>query len=99
MPDLLEPEQFQEALVQCDGWVGTRESGISKTFTFANFREAMEFVNLVADEAEKLRHHPDISITWATVDLSIISHAAHGVTQTCFDLAHRIDELRRPPTS
>lgn len=95
MSPLLEPERFREELAAVGGWDGTSEGGISKQFTFQNFAEAMRFVNQVAEIAEAMRHHPDISISWATVDLSIVSHAARGVTQACFDLARRIDEICR----
>jgi 4a-hydroxytetrahydrobiopterin dehydratase len=92
MADVLQPDALHHALdAQLTGWAGTTDAGIEKTYRFADFAEAMRFVNRVADIAERLNHHPDIQISWATVSLRIVSHAAGGVTQQCLELAGGID--------
>ena len=60
---------------------------------FANFVEAMEFVNSVAELAEGAGHHPDIDIRYNKVRLALISHDAGGLTERDFDLAAAIDSL------
>jgi 4a-hydroxytetrahydrobiopterin dehydratase len=94
MADVLNPDALQTNLHDLDGWEGTVDEGIRKTFTFKDFAEAMAFVNRVADVAEKMNHHPDIAISWNRVTLRIISHAAGGVTQDCLDLAARAEAVR-----
>jgi 4a-hydroxytetrahydrobiopterin dehydratase len=96
MADLLNPDALHHALHELDGWEGTTEK-ICKTYRFADFAEAMRFVNRVADIAEDMNHHPDIHISWNTVTLEIRSHAAGGVTQECMELAHRTDALLTEP--
>ena len=59
----------------------------------ANFAEAMELVNGVAQLAEGANHHPDIHISWNTVTLQLSSHSAGGITQNDLDLAAAIDGL------
>ena len=60
---------------------------------FANFVEAMQFVNGVAELAEGAGHHPDIDIRYNRVRLALVSHDAGGLTERDFDLAAAIDSL------
>jgi 4a-hydroxytetrahydrobiopterin dehydratase len=60
---------------------------------FANFIEAMQFVNSVAELAEGAGHHPDIDIRYNRVLLSLSTHDAGGLTTKDFDLAARADQL------
>src|SRR5581483_2010485 len=72
------------------GW--TREGDeIRKQFTFRDFRQAMAFVNRVADAANTADHHPDITINYNRVTMSLSTHSEGGVTQKDFDLAAAID--------
>ena len=68
-------------------------NAIQKQYTFANFKEAMFFVNAVAGVAEKAGHHPDISVTYNRVTLSLSTHDAGGITAKDFDLARRIEAV------
>ena len=67
--------------------------GISRHFEFANFKKAMEFVNKVAEEAEKMDHHPDITINYNKVTLFLVTHSANGLTHKDFKLAKVIDSF------
>lgn len=91
MTDILNPDALQTSLNQLDGWSGTTDSGLSKTYTFHDFAGSMRFVNRVAEIAEQRNHHPDIAISWNRVALTIISHSAGGVTEDCVELARAID--------
>jgi len=66
-------------------------NAIQRPYAFANFKEAMFFVNTVAGLAEKAAHHPDITINYNRVTLSLSTHDAGGITAKDFDLAWRID--------
>lgn len=92
MAQTLSDEQVREGLEALDGWEGDA-SGISRTLTFADFTEAMGFVTKVALAAERAFHHPDVSISWATVELRIVNHSLGGVSDACLELAERIDRL------
>ncbi|HVM00566.1 MAG TPA: 4a-hydroxytetrahydrobiopterin dehydratase [Egibacteraceae bacterium] len=95
MADLLNPDALHHGLDRLDGWTGTVE-GIARTFAFADFAEAMRFVNAVAEVAEEANHHPDIAVSWNTVRLHLVTHSAGGVTQNDLDLAARIDAIGPP---
>lgn len=60
---------------------------IQRTFDFADFRASMRFVNEVAEEAERVQHHPDVLIRYARVTLTLSTHDAGGITAKDFDLA------------
>jgi 4a-hydroxytetrahydrobiopterin dehydratase len=60
---------------------------------FDDFAAAMAFVDRVAEIAEDLNHHPDITISYDRVGLQISSHEQGGVTDLCVTLAERVDAL------
>ena len=66
---------------------------LQKEFKFADFKEAMNFVNKVADIAEEEGHHPDIFIFYNKVTLTLFTHAARGLTENDFILASKVDKL------
>jgi 4a-hydroxytetrahydrobiopterin dehydratase len=66
---------------------------IDKTVRLKDFRAAMAFVNQVADLAEGLNHHPDISISWNRVQLAVSTHDSGGLTDLDFELARAVDAL------
>lgn len=98
MADVLNPDALHHALAELDGWSGTVD-GISKTYTFSDFAEAMRFVNWVADLAEEVNHHPDITVRWNKVTCELVTHSAGGVTQNDVDLAAKIDQIPDPGSS
>ena len=66
---------------------------IRRTFEFADFVEAMKFVNAVARAAERAQHHPDLDIRWNRVTLALTTHDAGGLTARDFALAAKCDAL------
>jgi 4a-hydroxytetrahydrobiopterin dehydratase len=66
---------------------------IERNFTFKDFRQAIRFVNQVADLAEEEGHHPDITIYYSKVRLTLSTHKVGGLTHNDFILAAKIDRL------
>ena len=75
-------------LARLPGWERQGHE-IRRTFAFADFKEAMAFVNRVADLAEGMDHHPDIDIRYSKVTLALTTHDAGGLTALDFDLAEK----------
>jgi 4a-hydroxytetrahydrobiopterin dehydratase len=71
----------------------TIDGALERQFTFADFVEAMAFVNRVAEIAEEAGHHPDIAISWNKVTLRLWDHHAAAITDKDHALAARIDAL------
>ena len=73
-----------------------REEGaaIVRDYEFADFAEALGFVNRVGEEAESANHHPDILIHgWNKVRLTLSTHSEGRVTDADHAMARRIDAL------
>ena len=87
MTPLAEAE-VAERLARLPGWERQGDE-IRRTFAFADFVEAMAFVNRVADLAEAMNHHPDIDIRYSKVTLALTTHDAGGLTALDFDLAEK----------
>jgi 4a-hydroxytetrahydrobiopterin dehydratase len=67
---------------------------IQREWMFADFTQAMAFVNRVANAAESANHHPDIHVHgWNKVRLELATHSEGGLTAADFDMAARIDDL------
>lgn len=60
-------------------------------FKFKNFKEAMRFVNKVAELAEIEGHHPDIHIFYNRVTLELWTHAIGGLSENDFIMAAKIE--------
>ena len=64
---------------------------LERKYKFEDFAESMAFVNRVAGLAEAADHHPDISIKYNRVKLTLSTHSEGGVTEKDFALISEID--------
>ena len=74
-------------------WEVVDKKKIRKEFSFKNFKEAMKFVNSVADIAHGENHHPDISIHWNKVVIELWTHAIGGLSENDFIVASKIEKI------
>jgi 4a-hydroxytetrahydrobiopterin dehydratase len=74
-----------------DGWE-LKDDKLVKSFQFSSFVNAIEFVNSVANIAEKVNHHPIIKINWRTVKLSLKSFDVNALTKRDINLAKAITD-------
>lgn len=90
---LLSKNDIKKNLLEVVSWqVDTQLKEIFKEYTFKNFKEAISFVNTVATIAEEEGHHPDISIWYNRVRLSLTTHAVSGLTENDFIVAAKINK-------
>ena len=85
-------EEITSLIGELSGW-GLNGNMITKTFDFKSFPEAIDFVNKIAEIAEKHNHHPDITIRHTVVHLALTTHSAGGLTEKDFEVAKEIDLL------
>lgn len=76
-----------------NGWQVLNEQKLEKQFKFPDFRQALAFVNRVAEIAEEQGHHPDIFFTWGQARIQIWTHSVKGLTENDFILAAKISEV------
>ena len=82
----------QKALSELKGWreVEGRDA-IAKKFVFKDFNEAFGFMSRVALTAEKVDHHPEWFNVYKTVEVTLSTHDAGGVTEKDVALARAMD--------
>jgi 4a-hydroxytetrahydrobiopterin dehydratase len=91
----LKKDEIKARLSGMSGWK-LDDDEIEKDFKFADFKQAMAFVNRVAEAAEAMDHHPDIEIKYNKVEMSLSTHSEGGVTEKDFALATEIDAAAQP---
>ena len=94
MAQKLDSTARKAALARLQGWseVGGRDA-ITKKFVFKNFNEAFGFMSRVALVAEKMDHHPEWSNVYKTVDVTLSTHDAGGLTELDVKLAEAMDQI------
>jgi 4a-hydroxytetrahydrobiopterin dehydratase len=92
MSDLLSDGEISERLEALEGWSREGEA-IVKAFDRGDFVGSVEFVKALVEPAEAMNHHPDLSISWSEVRVTITNHAAGGLTAADFELAAKVDSL------
>ena len=92
-------EDIEKAIVEeldssNNGWE-IKDGKLIKSFQFPSFMNAINFVNDVANIAERLDHHPIITINWKTVKLSLKSFDVNAITKRDITLAKEIDRIKK----
>jgi len=94
MAQKLGTDARRTALAKLGGWseVDGRDA-ITKKFVFADFNAAFGFMTRVALLAEKLDHHPEWFNVYKTVEVTLSTHDAGGVTELDVKLAQAMNEM------
>ncbi len=94
MAEKLSGDRRREALARLRNWreVEGRDA-IAKTFVFGDFSAAFGFMTRVALAAEKLDHHPEWSNLYKTVEVTLSTHDAGGLTMRDVALAEIMDRI------
>jgi 4a-hydroxytetrahydrobiopterin dehydratase len=94
MPNRLSEAELAKALAGLAGWKEVEgRSAIHRKFTFADFSGAFGWMARVALVAEKLDHHPEWSNVYRTVDVTLSTHDAGGLTALDIRLATEMNRL------
>jgi 4a-hydroxytetrahydrobiopterin dehydratase len=82
------------ALAKLSGWTEVQgRDAITKKFVFKDFNEAFGFMTRAALIAEKLDHHPEWFNVYKTVEVTLSTHDAGGLTEKDIALAQAMDRL------
>lgn len=74
-------------------WELVDDKKIKHEFKFKDFKEAMSFVNKIADIAEAEGHHPDIYIFYNKVKIELSTHFIKGLSENDFIMAAKIEAI------
>lgn len=94
MDGVLSETARKDALTGLKGW--SEAAGgktLERTFVFRDFNEAFGFMTRAALVAEKSDHHPDWRNVYKTVEVSLSTHDADGVTERDVALAKAMNEI------
>ncbi len=81
-------------LAELPGWE-LAAGRLRREFRFADFAEALAFVNAIGGLAEAEDHHPDIALSWGKVGVELWTHSVDGLSENDFILAAKIEALPR----
>jgi len=85
-----ELESLHQQVLQ---WKVVNNHHITRSFTFPDFKQALDFVNRVGAVAEAQGHHPDILLAWGKAEITLWTHKIDGLTESDFIMAAKIDGL------
>jgi 4a-hydroxytetrahydrobiopterin dehydratase len=89
---LLSDDEIEERLGALEGWSRDGDA-LKREFKLKDFVGSVDFVNRMVEPAEEMNHHPDLSISWNKVTVSLSTHSEGGITENDFELARKIDSL------
>ena len=90
----LEEKKVQELLKEIPEWE-LEEGKVVRKFKFKDFRQAISFVNKVADLAEVENHHPNISVYgWNKVKLTFFTHTIKGLSENDFIMPAKVNNIK-----
>jgi 4a-hydroxytetrahydrobiopterin dehydratase len=69
------------------------DNALQTDFEFDNFKDCMSAMNRIAFECEALNHHPEWTNIYNTLDITLKTHDAQGVTALDFELAEAINKI------
>ena len=94
MAQTLTGEARANALAKLAGWNELKDrDAIAKKFVFKDFNEAFGFMTRAALVAEKLNHHPEWFNVYKTVEVTLSTHDAGGLTELDITLAAAMNAL------
>ena len=93
---LLTDEKLAELKPQIPDWKVVKEPGIQKlyrSFRFKDFKQALDFVNVLGELAEEHFHHPTIVLDWGKVQVFWTTQKIKGLHENDVIMAARTDRV------
>lgn len=94
--DLVNPDALEAFLGVHPDWVAQGEAHgltLRRRYAFSAYPRGLGFVVAAAEHAEKVNHHPDLTLGYRWVVAVLTTHVSRGVTQRDLDLAEALDHL------
>ncbi|MEM9289955.1 MAG: 4a-hydroxytetrahydrobiopterin dehydratase [Pseudomonadota bacterium] len=92
MPEKLTSEARAKALTELPGWMPVEgRDAIARSFKFSDFKAAWAFMSRCALLAEEMGHHPEWFNVYNSVDVTLTTHDADGVSELDVAMAKAMD--------
>ena len=88
----LSQEDIEKRLLHFPDW-DYHDNAIHAEFEFDNFKDCFSAMSRIAFECEALGHHPNWTNVYNTLNISLSTHDANGVTEKDFKLAQAIENI------
>jgi len=85
----LSEKEILAKLQTLPGWT-LNEGSLERNFEFADFKEALAFINRLGQLAEEANHHPELFNVYNKVNIRLSTHDADGITEKDFNLALKL---------
>jgi len=85
--------QVENLITEISGWELVDGKKIVKELKFKDFAEAKYCLDLLSIIAEEQGHHPNFSLIYNKLKISLTTHTAGGLTTNDFTMAKIIDEV------
>ena len=66
---------------------------IRRLYKTTGWKSTLMLVNAVGHLAEAAWHHPDLAVSYSSVEVRLRNHAADGITDKDFELARKIEDV------
>ena len=93
MAGILDEDTIRARLASLPGWALDDGRALRREWRFADFAQALAFLNRAAAVCEELDHHADFELAWGRVVARSWSHDLNGITQRDLRLAARLEAL------
>ncbi len=94
--DLVHHDALEAFLKVHPDWVAQGEAHgltLRRRYVFSAYARGLGFVVAAAEHAERVNHHPDLTLGYRWVVAVLTTHVSKGVTQRDLDLAEALDRL------
>lgn len=94
--DLVSPDAMEAFLESHPDWVAQGESHgltLRRRYVFSAYPRGLGFVVAAAENAEKVNHHPDLTLGYRYVVAVLMTHVSQGITHRDLELAEALDRL------
>lgn len=85
-------EEIANRLAQLPHW-RYEDGWLRRTYKTHSWKGTLMVITTVGHLAEAAWHHPDITASYAWVEVRLKTHSAKGITEKDFALAQKIEEV------
>ena len=88
---LLDAAELAELLAQLPGWLVVDGHHLRKAWSFADFQQALDWLNRAGAICEAEGHHAEFSLGWGHARAEVYTHKVDGLTRADAVLAAKLD--------
>jgi 4a-hydroxytetrahydrobiopterin dehydratase len=90
----LDPQTLTQTVEKLDNWTLSKDGkSLQKSFRFKSFSQCWGFMSCIALLAEQMDHHPKWLNSYNSLDITLTTHTADGITELDIIMAQEIDKL------